>query len=109
MPSEAAVQQVWTISLVVYFVVVAVVAVLLTLILLTARRIRSGAAAIWTVGQKIANNTIHIALLVQTNHLTRQILGKAAATAEAVEAMERHAGGCPRCPDCVTGLSTKGV
>ena len=69
-----AVQQVWIVSLVVYAVVVAVVAALLTLILITARQIRDGVAAIWTVGQKVANNTIHIALLDTTNHLVTQIL-----------------------------------
>ena len=40
-----------------------VVAVLLTLILVTAKRIRAGVSAIWKVGQKVANNTIHLALL----------------------------------------------
>ena len=109
MPSEHAIQQVWSVSLIVYFVVVAVVATLLTLILITARRIRSGAAAIWAVGQKVANNTLHIALLVQTNHLMRQILSQAATTAEAVTAIGSHAGRCPRCPDCVTGRPTRGA
>lgn len=102
MPSEQAIQQVWMVSLAVYFVVVAVVAVLLTMILVTARRIREGAAAIWTVGQKVANNTIHIALLVETNHVVRRIRDRAVETADAVGAIEQHAGGCPRCPDCVT-------
>lgn len=109
MPSETAIQQVWTVSLLVYFVVVAVVAVLLTLILRTARRIRQGAAAIWTVGQKVANNTIQIALLLKTNHIASRILDGAVATATAVAAVERHAGGCPRCPDCVIGRSAKGA
>jgi len=103
MPSESAVQQVWIISLVVYFVVVAVVAVMLTLILTTVRHIHSGAAAIWTVGQKVANNTIHIALLLRTNHLAARILDAARRTARAVAAVEQHARTCPRCPTCVTG------
>ena len=109
MPSEQAIQEVWSLTLVIYFVVVGVVAALLTLILFTARRIRSGAAAIWAVGQKVANNTIHIALLVQTNHLLRQILSQAAMTAEAVTAIGRHAASCPRCPNCVTGRTTRGA
>jgi hypothetical protein len=100
-PSETAVQQVWTISLVIYFVVVVLVAILLTLILSTARRIREGAGAIWTVGQKVANNTIHIALLLHTNHIVRRIRGEALTTASAVTAIERHACTCARCPDCV--------
>ena len=60
MPSESAVAQVWIWSLVIYFVVVRVVAVLLTVILNTVKQIRGGAAAIWTSGQKVANNTIQI-------------------------------------------------
>ena len=103
MPTEEAIRQVWTITLVIYVVVVAVVAVLLTMILTTARQIREGAAGIWTVGQKIANNTIQIALLVQTNHIVHRILDEAVATLGAVAAIGQHAGDCPRCPDCVTG------
>ncbi len=108
MPSEAAIQQVWTISLVVYFAVVAVVAVMLTLILVAAKRIHGGAAAIWTVGQKVANNTIHIALLMRTNHLVTRILDAAGGTARAVAAIERHAGSCPHCPTCVIGSRREG-
>lgn len=103
MPSEAAVAQVWIWSLVIYFVVVAVVAVLLTLILMTTRRIKAGAAAIWTAGQKVANNTIQIPLLARTNHLVTRILASAGRTAGAVAAVERHAGTCPHCPACVIG------
>lgn len=100
MPSEAAIQAVWIWSLVIYAVVVLVVAVMLTLILSTARRIHAGVAAIWTVGQKVANNTIHIPLLHRTNHLLTEVLGDANAAAEAVAAVARHAAACPRCPSC---------
>lgn len=103
MPSEEVIRQVWTLTLVIYVVVVAVVALLLTLILTTARRIREGASAIWNTGQKVANNTIHIALLVQTNHIVHKILDEAVAALGAVAAIGQHAGDCPRCPDCVTG------
>ena len=103
MPSEAAIQQVWIISLVIYFVVVAVVAVLLTMILNTVKQIKGGAAAIWTSGQKVANNTIHLPLLARTNHLVTQILESAVRTAGAVGAVEQHAGWCPHCPACVIG------
>jgi hypothetical protein len=102
-PSESAIQQVWTISLITYAIVAAVVAFLLTLILVTARRIRGGAAVIWTVGQKVANNTIQIALLFETNHIVRRILDEAVTTAGAVSAIADHASTCPRCPDCVVG------
>lgn len=103
MPSEAAVQQVWALSLAVYFAVVGVVALMLTLILRTAREIHGGASAIWTVGQKVANNTIHIALLLRTNHLASRILSAAGETAGAVAAIEQHAGHCRHCPSCVLG------
>lgn len=102
MPSEQAIQQIWISSLVVYFVVVAVVALMLTLILRTARQIHVGASAIWTMGQKVANNTIHIALLVRTNKLAERILAAAGATTKASIAVEQHARACPHCPTCVT-------
>lgn len=103
MPSEAAVQQVWIWSLVIYFVVVVVVAVLLTMILNTTKQIKAGAAAIWAAGQKVANNTIQIPLLARTNHLVTKILDSAVRTAGAVAAVEQHAGSCPHCPTCVVG------
>jgi hypothetical protein len=105
MPTESAVQQIWLASLAVYFVVVVVVAAMLTAILSTARQIHSAAAAIWTVGQKVANNTIHLALLLRTNHLAARILDAARGAAEAVAAVERHARDCPHCPTCVTGAA----
>ena len=108
MPSEAAVQQVWIASLVVYFIVVAVVVVLLTLILQTARQIRVGVAAIWATGQKVANNTIQIPLLARTNHLVSRTLGAAVHTAEAVAAIEQHSATCGHCPTCVIGPSPRG-
>ncbi|MCA1585701.1 MAG: hypothetical protein LC791_13355 [Acidobacteria bacterium] len=101
MPTEAAVQQVWIASLVIYFVVVGVVALLLTLILRTAKQIHVGAAAIWASGQKVANNTIHIPLLARTNFFLTHILDSAVRTAGAVAAVEQHSGSCPHCPACV--------
>lgn len=103
MPSDAAIAQVWTWSLVIYFVVVAVVALLLTMILMTVRKIHQGTAAIWNTGQKVANNTIHIPLLLQTNDVTSRILASAARTAAAVDAVAQHAASCPHCPQCVIG------
>ncbi len=63
-----AIQQVWTLSLVIFAVVLVVVAVLLTLILVTAKRIHAGVSAIWTSGQKVANNTVQLALLQCREH-----------------------------------------
>lgn len=102
-PSPEAVAQVWALSLAIYLVVVAVVALLLWLILRTARVIRDGVGGIWIVGQKLANNTIHIALLHRTNDVARGILASAAGVAGATAAIEAHARECPGCPACVLG------
>ena len=97
------VQQVWIVSLVIFAVVLLVVATLLTLILMTSKRIHGGVSAIWTVGQKIANNTVHLALLDRTNYLGGQILQAADGIAGATGAIAAHAATCPGCPACVIG------
>lgn len=102
-PSAETIERVWTTSLMVYGVVVVVVAVLLTLIVREARRIKAGVAQIWNTGQKIANNTIHIALLDTTNHVAGQILESAKGVVGATAAIKAHAEGCPGCPTCVLG------
>lgn len=99
--SAETVIRVWTVSLVIYFVVLIVVAILLTLIVREARRIKGGASGIWNVGQRIANNTIHIALLDRTNEAAGQILAAAAGVVGATEAIRAHAEICPGCPACV--------
>lgn len=102
-PSADAVREVWTLSLALFAVVLVVVAVLLTLIVRTARQIHQGVAAIWTTGQKIANNTIHIALLETTNRVAGRILESAQRVASATGALRAHAEICPGCPACVLG------
>lgn len=97
------VQQVWLVSLSVFVVVLVVVAVLLTLILSISKQIHAGTAAIWTVGQRIANNTVHLALLNRTNHVAARILASAGGVAAATGALADHAAGCPGCPGCVLG------
>jgi K+ transporter len=104
-PSLETVQRIWMITLAVYGLVVVVVAVLLTLILRAARDVRAGVSAIWTVGQRVANNTIHVALLDTTNHVAGAILTSASSVASATAALRDHARGCPGCPDCVVGGS----
>jgi hypothetical protein len=98
-----AVQQVWVVSLAVFVVVLLVVAVLLTLILRTAKQIHGGVSAIWNVGQKVANNTVHLALLDRTNHVAGKILESAGRVAAATDAIAAHASACPGCPACVIG------
>lgn len=101
--STETVQQAWMISLVVFAVVLFVVAGLLTLILSSVRKIHGGVSAIWTVGQKVANNTIHLALLDHTNHVAGKILESAGGIASATGAIASHAAGCAGCPACVIG------
>ena len=102
-PSAEAIRNVWTLSLVVFVVVLIVVAVLLTLILRTAVEIRGGVSAIWNVGQRIANNTIHLALLGKTNMVATKILKSAVGVIAATAAIQAHAADCPGCPSCVLG------
>ena len=89
--SEGAAYTVWGISLGIGVVVILVVAVLLTLIVRTARQIEGAAAEIWTVGQRIANNTVHIPLLNRTNRLVGGIVERALGIDGAVAAIERYA------------------
>src|SRR3712207_3031582 len=92
--SEGAAYTVWWISLGIGVVVILVVAVLLTLIVRTARQIEGVASEIWTVGQRIANNTVHIPLLHRTNQIVKGILERASgideATARIEERSEEH-------------------
>lgn len=103
MPSAETVQTIWILSLVVFAVVLLVVAALLTLILRAAHDIRAGVSLIWNVGQRIANNTVHLALLARTNLTASRILQSAVGVIGATGAVRDHAGECPGCPACVLG------
>ena len=102
-PSAETIRNVWALSLVVFVVVLVVVAVLLTLILRAAHDIKRGVAIIWNVGQRIANNTIQLALLSKTNDAAAQILRSAVGVIRTTAAIKGHAEGCPGCPACVLG------
>ena len=93
--SPEAAYTVWGTSLGIGVVVIVVVAVLLTLILRTARQIDGAVSEIWTVGQRIANNTVHIPLLNHTNRVVDDILDRAAGIDGATAAIEQHALDCP--------------
>jgi hypothetical protein len=101
--TEETVVRVWVTTLVIYAVVLVVVTALLTLIVREARKIREGVSEIWNVGQKIANNTIHIALLEKTNQIAGRILQSAGGVVGATAAVRAHAEQCPGCPACVLG------
>ena len=93
--SEGAAYTVWWASLGIGAAVIAVVAVLLALIVRTARQIDGAVADIWTVGQRIANNTVHIPLLNHTNRVVEAVLDRAAGIDGAAAAIEEHALDCP--------------
>jgi len=97
------IENAWWLTLGIYLVVVAVVAVLLTLILVEAKKIHAGVSEIWNVGQKVANNTIHLSMLERTNQLAGQILSSAKGIVGATAQIGTHASGCPGCPQCVLG------
>lgn len=98
---EETVYTIWGISIVLLLVVTGVVALLLHLILRSARTIEEVAGEIWTAGKLVANNTIHIPILADTNRLASQILGTAQQIVGGAAAIEQHAAGCPGCPACV--------
>lgn len=100
--------QVWLLSLGIFVVVLLVVATLLTMILRTSTQIHGGVSAIWTAGQKVANNTIHLAMLHRTNHLAGQILQSAVGVVTATGAIAAHAASCRGCPACVLGPGNGG-
>ncbi len=93
--SEGAAYLVWWVSLGLGAVVIVVVAVLLTLIVRTAKQIEEGVSGIWTVGQRIANNTVHIPMLHRTNQVVDGILERAGGIDGATAAIEEHALDCP--------------
>ncbi len=64
----------WRISLGLGMVVIGAVALLLSALTATVAKIEAGAAEIWRVGKLIANNTVHIPLLIRTNQELGQIL-----------------------------------
>lgn len=98
---EAAAEFVWVASLVVGLVVSAVVTLLLWLIHREAGVINATVSKIWDVGQRVANNTIHIPALYKTNAVAREILATALKIKDGAAVIEKHANGCPGCPQCM--------
>ncbi|MGP1398065.1 MAG: hypothetical protein ACTS3R_21365 [Inquilinaceae bacterium] len=91
----------WWIAVAFLFVVTGVVAVLLRAIVRTAKAIDGEVAEIWVRGQRVANNTIHIASLYKTADLVDRILGRAERIASHAAAIKDHAEDCPGCPSCI--------
>ena len=93
----------WIMAIVTLVVVSAVVWLLLHLVAATATGIKSGVADVWAGGQRIANNTIHIAKGYEIADGVEAILGHAGRIAASAEAIKAHAASCPGCPDCFLG------
>jgi hypothetical protein len=91
----------WWTAIVILLVVTAVVYVLLRLVTQTALRIEKEVSEIWVRGQRVANNTIHIATLYKTRDYVEAILGRAGHIAGEAAAIEAHARSCPGCPACI--------
>lgn len=98
---EQAAQFVWWASLALGLTVSLVVALLLWLIQRTATTINGRVARIWDVGQRVANNTVHIPTLYKTNAVAGEILASALNINAGVTAIEAHVNGCPGCPQCM--------
>ena len=98
---EHAVQIVWWTSLALGLTVSLVVALLLWLIHHTAMTIDGVVSRIWEVGQRVANNTVHIPALYKTNAVAGEILATALNINAGTAAIEAHANGCPGCPQCM--------
>lgn len=83
----------WWISLATGGVVIGVVALLLTILVRTAEQIQAGVSQIWQVGKLIANNTVHIPLLVHTNQIVAQIGEASDGIAHSTERISRAVAG----------------
>ena len=93
--SQNVVVRYWRISLGIGLAVIGAVALLLSTLAAIVARIEAGAAEIWRVGKLIANNTVHVPLLVRTNQIVADILPAADGIARATERIRRAAGGDP--------------
>ena len=90
----------WVAAIVLLLVVTLVAWELLRLIIGAASAIKTEVAQVWANGQRVANNTIHIASLYQTRDTVGAIIERAGNIAGHAKAIEAHAKACPGCPDC---------
>ena len=67
----------------------------------TAREINGAVAVVWNNGQRVANNTIHIASLYPIGKSIAKILKKAHAIADSTGRIHEHAATCNSCPNCI--------
>lgn len=91
-PHRAA-RRYWGGTLLAGVAILGVVAALLEMIARTADEIDAAVAEVWRVGKLIANNTVHIPLLVRINQHAAGILGHADRIAAATTRIERKVTG----------------
>lgn len=91
----------WWFAIIVVAIVTVVVAILLAMVIRTAREIDDEVAVVWANGQRVANNTIHIAALHKTLEHVEGIHGRAGRIANSAQSIKDHAEGCPSCPQCI--------
>lgn len=80
----------WIAAIAMSVVVSGIVYLLLAQVIRTAAGIEQGVAEIWARGQRVANNTIHLANLHRTQEVTERILGRAGRIAGHVQALDDH-------------------
>ncbi len=86
----------WALAILLALVVTGIVAILLRQVIRTAEAIEAGCAEIWARGQRVANNTIHLANLHRTQEATERIAGRAGRILGHVKALDAHVNGAPR-------------
>lgn len=91
----------WWLAVVIVAVVLVVVTALLVMIIRTAVAIDDEVATVWANGQRVANNTIHIAVLYKTHEYVQGILGRAGHILGSSQAIRDHAKDCSSCPTCI--------
>lgn len=91
----------WVMAIVLLLVVTVVAWGLLRTVIMSARAIKSEVAQVWANGQRVANNTIHIASLYATRDAVGAIIERAGGIAGHAKAIEAHAKECPGCPACL--------
>ena len=90
----------WWTAVAVLLVVTLVVYLLLARIIDAAGAIHAAVSEVWVRGQRVANNTIHIANHYKTDEYVEGILGRAGRIAASAVIIEQHAKSCPGGPSC---------
>lgn len=90
----------WVMAIGLLLVVTVVAWGLLRIVIGAARAIKSEVAQVWANGQRVANNTIHIASLYATRDAVGAIIERAGGIAGHAKAIEAHGKECSGCPAC---------